>query len=206
MAPQNVDESDIQVWHAASVSGAREIRWERLASTNEELSGLLTTNKSEWPVLVQSAIENIPRETIDIWPLYVLPKLEEWTPPGNRVVILGDAAHAIPPTAGQGASQAFEDVYTFALLLSKMSAKVQLSEALTFWQDYRRNRVDQIIDLTLKLNFKRLRPVEQERLKETEVGQQDTSFQDPTLLGWLYDAHIEEHMLSWVERRIAYRH
>jgi len=36
------------------------------------------------------------------------------------LVILGDAAHAIPPSAGQGINQAFEDAYIFALLLGQV--------------------------------------------------------------------------------------
>lgn len=49
-------------------------------------------------------------------PTYVLPKLPTWT--GKRVVLAGDAAHALPSSSGQGVSQAIEDAEALALLLS----------------------------------------------------------------------------------------
>lgn len=41
----------------------------------------------------------------------------------------GTAAHAIPPTASQGANQSFEDVRALATLLSKLSPAVPLDKA-----------------------------------------------------------------------------
>lgn len=38
----------------------------------------------------------------------------------KAIVLIGDAAHAIDPTTGQGASQALEDPQTFALLLAEL--------------------------------------------------------------------------------------
>jgi 2-polyprenyl-6-methoxyphenol hydroxylase-like FAD-dependent oxidoreductase len=49
----------------------------------------------------------------------VITKLASWTSSKGRVVILGDAAHAIPPTAGQGVNQTFEDVCTFARVVDR---------------------------------------------------------------------------------------
>ncbi|KAK9357356.1 hypothetical protein V1504DRAFT_436817 [Lipomyces starkeyi] len=43
-------------------------------------------------------------------------QLPTWERDG--VVLLGDAAHALPPTSGQGTSQALEDVESFTLFLS----------------------------------------------------------------------------------------
>ena len=51
------------------------------------------------PKFVQNAVSHIPRERIHAWPFYIVPKLENWTVKRRRV-ILGDAAHGIPPSAG----------------------------------------------------------------------------------------------------------
>ena len=62
--------------------------------------------------------EPIPRiiETADevwvSWPDYAMPDLETWH--RGRVCLVGDAAHATPPHAGQGASLALEDTVVLA--------------------------------------------------------------------------------------------
>ena len=48
---------------------------------------------------------------------WVTPKLRAWHGFGGRVVLVGDAAHAMPSSNGQGVSQALEDTLTVALLV-----------------------------------------------------------------------------------------
>ena len=88
----------------------------------------------------------------------VLPcKLDRWSSANRRVVILGDAAHAIPPSAGQGISQAFEDVYALALLLAaSKKGMVSFEASLAFWQDYRQARIDKVLELNEQVDLRRL--------------------------------------------------
>lgn len=51
-----------------------------------------------------------------IYPIWTTPELPHWGESG--AVLLGDAAHALQPTTGQGSSQALEDSITFSLLLA----------------------------------------------------------------------------------------
>lgn len=51
-----------------------------------------------------------------MYPTWIMPPLPTWERDG--VVLVGDAAHALPPTSGQGSSQALEDVECFSLFLS----------------------------------------------------------------------------------------
>jgi 2-polyprenyl-6-methoxyphenol hydroxylase-like FAD-dependent oxidoreductase len=60
-------------------------------------------------VLGQLSVENM-------WPTWTVPPLPTWHKDG--VVLVGDAAHALPPTSGQGSSQALEDCEAFALFLA----------------------------------------------------------------------------------------
>ncbi|OTA55464.1 hypothetical protein K449DRAFT_388136 [Hypoxylon sp. EC38] len=52
----------------------------------------------------------------NMYPIFVMPDLPYWGRDG--CVLIGDAAHALPPRSGQGASQAFEDGEALALLLA----------------------------------------------------------------------------------------
>lgn len=52
------------------------------------------------------------RHPIGAWPLYDMPSLDPWH--NERVCLIGDAAHAVSPSTGQGASLAIEDAAVLA--------------------------------------------------------------------------------------------
>lgn len=64
--------------------------------------------------VIQKIIQRVQVETM--WPVWTTPELPTWERSG--VVLIGDAAHALPPTSGQGSSQALEDVECFSMLLA----------------------------------------------------------------------------------------
>lgn len=95
----------------------------------------------EWSDLAQSgqAQASAPEtHSFNIWPFHTVPKLDSWASEKGRVIISGDAAHAIPPTAGQGANQAFEDNFSLAYLFSAPGPPRHLKEGLAVWQSYDR--------------------------------------------------------------------
>lgn len=217
LAPQNPDGSEFLAGTQKKYPEQNREGWDRLFSAKDELLELLSSNKSAWPSLVQSVLDNIPKETLSIWPFYLVPKLSSWTSTShsNRVIILGDAAHAIPPTAGQGASQAFEDAYSLALLLSfhasSLSASpstteqsknddphpqnLTLSQTLTFWHSFRQARIDRVVSLTLKLNNTRLPQAERKALDPGMIWSSESKA-DTAELDWLYNFIIEEAVLE----------
>src|SRR5690606_9137099 len=71
---------------------------------------------------------------------------------GGKVVLIGDAAHAIVPFYGQGMNAAFEDVVSLATLLR---ARRQ-DEALEAFQEERKPNADAIADMALE-NFVEMR-------------------------------------------------
>ncbi|KAI5459130.1 hypothetical protein BGZ63DRAFT_415784 [Mariannaea sp. PMI_226] len=81
----------------------------------QDVTRQLRERHSHWkdPV-VQKVLESV--QVQNMYPTWTLPPLPTWERDG--VVLLGDAAHALPPTSGQGASQALEDCEAFALLLA----------------------------------------------------------------------------------------
>lgn len=75
-----------------------------------------------------------------LWgPIYDLPDLKAWS--RDRVVLIGDAAHAISPHAGQGVSLALED----ALCLAKGLRNSSYPEAFASYQAARQVRVAKLI-------------------------------------------------------------
>jgi 2-polyprenyl-6-methoxyphenol hydroxylase-like FAD-dependent oxidoreductase len=102
--------------------------------------------------IVQSIIQDA--EVQSIYPTWVLPELPHWGE--NGIVLVGDAAHAMDPTTGQGASQALEDSQTLALLLAR------LLEANETTQTQTQDKEKAGITLAIKLYYKIRNPRVQE--------------------------------------------
>jgi 2-polyprenyl-6-methoxyphenol hydroxylase-like FAD-dependent oxidoreductase len=77
---------------------------------------------------------------IGAWPDYDIPPLRTWR--RGRICLLGDAAHAVGPHVGQGASLALEDAFVMAKCLREIA---ETSRALTMFESIRRQRVDPIL-------------------------------------------------------------
>jgi salicylate hydroxylase len=75
------------------------------------------------------------------WGLFVVQHLLHWY--RGRVVLLGDAAHAMLPHHGQGANTTLEDAFTLAALLAEADA-ADLEPVLASYQRLRRARTRQI--------------------------------------------------------------
>ncbi len=78
-------------------------------------------------------------EVLGPWPIHELERVPVWS--RERVGLLGDAAHAMSPSAGQGASLAMEDAMVLAQCLRDVPDVV---EALRTFERLRRPRVDAI--------------------------------------------------------------
>lgn len=75
------------------------------------------------------------------WPLHVMPSLPRWH--AGRVGLVGDAAHAMPPHAGQGASLALEDAVVLAKCLRDVP---HVEQAFTTFEEIRQRRVKRIAE------------------------------------------------------------
>ena len=81
----------------------------------EDATKQLIARHSGWnnPV-IQEIIKNVNIHSM--YPTWTTPELPTWERAG--LVLIGDAAHALQPSSGQGANQALEDGECFTLLLS----------------------------------------------------------------------------------------
>ncbi|EKG15355.1 Monooxygenase FAD-binding protein [Macrophomina phaseolina MS6] len=78
------------------------------------------------------------------WPMMASQALDRWVSESNKVVILGDAAHAMLPFMAQGAAQAVEDAASLATLVSSISSYSQLPDALRVFEQLRISRAGQV--------------------------------------------------------------
>ncbi|KAJ5628333.1 hypothetical protein N7490_010561 [Penicillium lividum] len=70
--------------------------------------------------VIQEIIRSVNVETM--YPTWTTPELPIWDRDG--IVLLGDAAHALPPTSGQGSAQALEDSESFPMILGHYLKRV----------------------------------------------------------------------------------
>ena len=113
-------------------------------------AGLRNISASEWRQRLldvhrgdPAPIEDIIRSTdgaIERWPVYDLASLPTWHK--GPVCLIGDAAHAMSPHVGQGASLALEDAIELSRCLRDVS---QVEGAFTTFERLRRRRVERLV-------------------------------------------------------------
>lgn len=104
------------------------------------------------------------KATLDVQtPTWIVRRLARWAK--DRVVLIGDAAHALPSISAQGVSQALEDSATLALLLAKSPGTrespndngtiTKLREVARTYESLRRPRVERILNEALETQSKK---------------------------------------------------
>jgi 2-polyprenyl-6-methoxyphenol hydroxylase-like FAD-dependent oxidoreductase len=89
---------------------------------------------------IRTFVDALSDENLRLWAPYEVPPIPSWHT--NRVCIVGDAAHAISPSVGQGSAQAFEDIGLLARLIASPDAGQKGFPALfTYFEKIRRPRV-----------------------------------------------------------------
>ncbi|RAH67557.1 FAD-dependent oxidoreductase [Aspergillus aculeatinus CBS 121060] len=172
--------------HALSRQG-----WEHLLTENEECVDFLKQDAEFFPDIVRMAVAKIDPDTIFLWPFHQVPEMKQWSSEQGRVSIIGDAAHAIPPSSGQGANQVFEDAYTFALICGRCDSSA-LAQVLPKWKEGRQERVNRLITLAEQMNVRRL-PEGANMLSMEAIGSEDFH------MDWLFKPNFEEMVQQWME-------
>jgi salicylate hydroxylase len=108
------------------------------------------------------------------WGIFLRPPTEHWG--HGRIQLIGDAAHAMLPNAGQGACQAFEDGYILARWLD---AEKNPAEALSTFRRVRMPRVHAVQNRSaLNARAKRLPTAEDRKAAFREAGMAAASAMD----------------------------
>lgn len=125
-------------------------------------TALLERHKHWNDPIIQDIVSKADVESV--YPTWTLPTLPHW---GERgIVLVGDAAHAMDPTTGQGASQALEDSKTLAVLLAALvkdadeaessnTSNNAIDETIKIFHDIRSPRVNAIVARGKKLAGKK---------------------------------------------------
>jgi salicylate hydroxylase len=100
-------------------------------------ASVLEREYADWDPVLPHLISQI--DQIFGWGLYDRLPREQWS--NGRVTLLGDAAHAMLPHAGQGANQAIEDGAALAHLLAKIDDPVA---ALKVYEELRLPRTTEV--------------------------------------------------------------
>ncbi|KAL6406764.1 Salicylate hydroxylase [Ilyonectria robusta] len=193
IAPQLADGSEVLIGKQYRFAGPEPDRegWKKITSDKQWAVDFLRQSHEDFPAIVHHATSSVSEAKVNVWPFYLLPKLDTWASEKHaRVVILGDAAHAIPPTAGQGVNQAFEDIYIFAGVIAKLrnesqsGAPEKLKTALRNWQNGRQARIDQVLQVNDQINERRMPSNENVEFK-------------PFDLEWLYSADFDKMVAEY---------
>jgi FAD-dependent urate hydroxylase len=100
---------------------------------------LLEIHRRDPPAVTQ-ILESIEGE-IGAYPIYDIPSIPRWH--RAHVCLIGDAAHAIGPHAGQGTSLALEDAFVLAKCLRDLSGS---ASAFEVYERMRRQRVERVAE------------------------------------------------------------
>jgi len=186
IALQKPDGSEVLIGKQKRMAELSRSGWENFYADKDAAVAFLREGAEVFGDIAVTATSDIPHEHINVWPFYVIPKLPSWSSDARRVLLVGDAAHALPPSSGQGISQAVEDVVMLALLLGKgMSGK----EDLGWWQEYRQDRLEQILLLNARVDSRRL-----PKTLETEEKDDEQGFD----LDWLYGNDVVKEVEKYI--------
>jgi salicylate hydroxylase len=138
------------------------------------------------------------------WPLIGNNSLDSWVSASSRLVILGDAAHAMVPYMSQGAAMAVEDGAALAVALNNISSTAELKFALRTFEKERKTRTSKMQEASMvnamiwhfpdgpeqRARDAAMRPEVEGRSFQTSPNQ----WSDPVTQAWAYGYDAEDAM------------
>ncbi|MFE7509066.1 FAD-dependent oxidoreductase [Promicromonospora sp. NPDC057488] len=126
------------------------------------------------------------------WNTYDVPSVPVWS--NDRMIIIGDAAHATAPSIGQGAAMAIEDAVVLAKCLRDLPT---VPDAFATYEGLRRERVERVVEQGRRTGgWKSLHPlaaVPRDLVMRLGMRHMARTGNDPSR--WIYEHHID-----WQER------
>ncbi|QVI21038.1 FAD-dependent monooxygenase [Nocardia tengchongensis] len=180
-----------EIWWFANMPGEQELSKQALTDTSpaqwrEELMRLLAADRGPAARIVAATPD---AGFVTGFNQYDMPSVATWHT--DSMVIIGDAAHAVASSSGQGVSMAVEDAVTLALCLRDQP---DTASALAEFEHRRRDRVEKVVahgaetsgdkaqNGVARLLVRLLTPFFLKRAAKQGVGS----------LNWMFD-----HRISW---------
>lgn len=140
------------------------------------------------------------------WPLMAGVPLDNWVADSERLVILGDAAHAMLPYMSQGAAMAVEDGAALAVALNNIENHERLGLALQVFQRERKTRTSMMQEASMvnallwhfkdgpeqKARDEAMRP----EVEGRKFASSPNQWSDPLTQSWAYGYDAEDRMLE----------
>ncbi|GKZ16632.1 hypothetical protein AbraIFM66951_000132 [Aspergillus brasiliensis] len=124
--------------------GWEERRQKEVAGYKDTILQIVGEGKGEWREALTKVVNRT--DVVGFYPIFRLPLGGKWYT--SRTVLLGDAAHAMQPHAGQGVSMALEDVFLLSRVLN--DDERSLKDAFAKYEEIRRPRIMEIYNLAAK--------------------------------------------------------
>jgi 2-polyprenyl-6-methoxyphenol hydroxylase-like FAD-dependent oxidoreductase len=202
--PDSKDGNDMRIGSQRSLPERDVAGWKELGGDKSALARALRDTSEEIPEPVRSAMEYAEaadKNEFFLWPFYSLSTVDGWISKAGkgRVVLIGDAAHAFPPSGGQGAGMAVEDADGLGIVLG-MENGLSVQEKLASWLRWRMKRIERVAEYTANIGKSRVAPVQP---KEGEGTSSNETKPANSLVGidamaWLYDWKPKEQLEAWV--------
>jgi salicylate hydroxylase len=93
---------------------------------------------------VKAFVNMIKPEDCLLWKVAQLPNLPSWVSKNGRIVLLGDAAHAMSPHLGQGAALSIEDGGALSHCLSRASSADEIPRAIKAYESVQKGRAESV--------------------------------------------------------------
>jgi len=154
------------------------------ASTDDWRHILLAAFADDLP-LIGEVIEATHGE-IGAYPVHDLTGLPTWH--RGPIGLIGDAAHAVSPSAGQGASLAVEDALLVARCLRDAPA---VEAALATYEGLRRGRAEKIVAYSRKIGGTKTAGPLARRLRDLAMPLALKHFANPKAHAWMYSYRID---------------
>ena len=130
------------------------------------VQALLARHRSWRNPSIQAILDHAEHHGVDgYWPTYTTTPLLHWSKDGC-IVLIGNAAHTVQPSSGQGASQAMEDAEALAMMLAHhlqgvrrsnysecgLSERSAVAQALSKFEQLRKPRVKMIWEKSQRMS------------------------------------------------------
>ncbi|MCI0569455.1 MAG: FAD-dependent monooxygenase [Myxococcaceae bacterium] len=126
------------------------------------------------------------RETLAAFPVHDLPTVPVWH--RGAMVLLGDAAHATSPSAGQGASLAIEDALVLAKCLRDLG---EPARAFAAYEQERRPRVERVVRYSARISSSKTAGPVARWFRDLLMPFALKHFASPEAHAWLYRYHVD---------------